>query len=237
MSISKRGWIWFLACFGCVASCAIGMDAGATEPKPTTPTTTATAGATSNADSHSRSGAVAVNGDATARAVGTGGNANAVGGNATAAAEGGRGGSATQHQSAAGGNASNEGNSQATAITTNYEDRHQAPATAAASLYASHNCAYGSSIALSIPVGSIGGGKQTIDPSCDLREFARVIGAFNPSLSLKLLCSAPIVAAVATAEDCKLPEATKPEPPSNPSTDCATVDEKIDRAFRKCQEK
>jgi hypothetical protein len=156
-----------------------------------------------------------------------------------AKAEGGHGGasSATQTQSAeAVSTASNAGNSQSLSI--DYRDRLQAPASHAPAVYASGPCAYGWSAAVSVPGGSVGGGKAKPDPSCDRREVARVLTPLNPQLALKVLCADPIVAKVAEEGDCVYTaqevaiESTGPDAPALDLSRYVTREELVEREKR-----
>ena len=72
-----------------------------------------------------------------------------------------------QSQSAS---ANNEGVSQA----VNFRDRLQAPASFSPSIAPTAPCYYSASGGLSIPGGSIGGGKAFLDEDCQYREQLRV---------------------------------------------------------------
>lgn len=119
-------------------------------------------------------------------------------------------------------------------MSSSYRERLQAPGVAAPSVFASHSCALGWSLGASGPGAGISGGKAKADPSCERREWARVLFAMNPDLALKVACSDPIVAAVARPEDCVYVhiehEAQKPEPID---MSAYVTREELDRAFRK----
>jgi len=124
-----------------------------------------------------------------------GGNAMASGGTSSA--------SQSQTQSAvSGAEATNAGNSQNLSVESHYREIRQAPASFAPAIYASGPCAYGWSAALSVPGGSVGGGKAKADQNCDRREIVRILTPLNPSLALKVACADPIVASVAAEKDC-----------------------------------
>lgn len=221
----------------------------------------------SHAAAHSQATAVGIGGNSIAHggsalAAGgsaTGGTSSATVGNVSnsatsAGGAGGNGGAATQSQNAAGGaggqggnggnsssnqnqSANNQGNAQSTSINTRVEDRRQAPAISAPSVFASGPCAYGWSAGVSSPVGGISGGKAKADTNCDRREVARILMGVNPGLALKVLCADPLVAAVAKPEDCVYAIPVVMEEASTPvALAPATkeeVNEAIDRAFRK----
>lgn len=109
---------------------------------------------------------------------------------------------------AAGGNAeqsqnASANNSQSLSVSSSYEEKRQAPPAFAPAIFASGPCAYGWSAGISSPVGGLTGGKSKTDPGCDRREVARVLTPLNPQLALKVLCADPIVAPLATEDDCK----------------------------------
>jgi|AGTN01.3.fsa_nt_gi hypothetical protein len=109
--------------------------------------------------------------------------------------------SQNQTQSAnAASTATNAGNAQS--VNIDQRDRLQAPATHAPAVYASGSCAYGWSAAISVPGGSVGGGRAKPDPACDLREIVRILTPLNPYLALKVACTDPSVKEVAGPSDC-----------------------------------
>lgn len=90
-----------------------------------------------------------------------------------------------QEQSAS---ANNEGVQQA----VNFQDRRQAPASFAPAIAPTAPCYYSVGGALSIPGGSIGGGKALLDKGCQLREEIRL--AYQLGLVAEadyLFCSGP----------------------------------------------
>lgn len=118
------------------------------------------------------------------------------------------------------------------------KDRLQIPTTAsptAPAVYASGDCSGGDSKAITTPIFGASKGKTSPDLGCERREWVRILGPTNPALALKVACSDPIVAAVATGNDCvyvapvTVPDATLPveEPASK-----AYVDEAVTRAFK-----
>lgn len=129
-------------------------------------------------------------------------------------------------------------------LSSNYQERLQAPSVSAPAVYASGPCASGWSAGLSIPGGGISGGKAKADPNCDRREVARVLMGINPALALKVLCSDPYVQAVANSDDCIY---TVPIVATVDPSIYATHDDlerlrndsqtKIDRAFKQTQKK
>jgi hypothetical protein len=143
----------------------------------------------------------------------------------------------TQNQTAQSSSAaSTDGNSQNLSIESSYRDRLQAPSAFAPAVYASGPCAYGWSAALSVPGGSVGGGRAKADAACDRREVARVLTPLNPQLALKVLCADPIVAAVAQGNDCTyvevVGEKVPPLPPAIDLSQYVTRDELVERDRR-----
>jgi len=223
----------------------VDIDVGVISSSKSEANAAAIAASQSKSDSHSNSYSKSEGGDAyakggTAVSVSQGGK----GGHATSNAQGGKGGnsdaSATQSQNAEGGAANNEGNS----LSVNNEDRLQAPSISAPALYPSGNCAYGWTAGLSIPGGGISGGKAKPDADCNRRQAARVVGAWNPALALKVMCEDPYVKAVAKEGDCVY---TPPAPPVVVEKETAKVDpqsssntadkEYVDRAIKKALSK
>ncbi|NJN35838.1 MAG: hypothetical protein HC794_00805 [Nitrospiraceae bacterium] len=120
--------------------------------------------------------------------------------------------------SATGGNAGATASSGGNTLSTSYEDKRQAPAISAPPVYASGSCSQGWSLGLSIPGGGASGGKSKVDPGCERREAVRVLTPLNPWLALKVMCADPLVAAVATAEDCQY------VPPAPPQAEIPVID-------------
>jgi hypothetical protein len=112
---------------------------------------------------------------------------------------------------AASSTATNAGNSQSQAVS--FDDRRQAPTLAPPAVYASGVCTLGVSGGLSVPGGSISGGKSRVDLECERRETARLIMALNPRFALKMLCAAPSAVAVAVGDECLAYQAPQPLPP------------------------
>jgi hypothetical protein len=121
-------------------------------------------------------------------------------------------------------------------VSSSYRDRLQAPSSHAPAVYASHSCALGWSLGASVPGGSVNGGKAKADPSCERREWARVLYSMNPELALKVACSDPIVAQVAAPGDCEHVhveferETAAPDPID---MSAYATKEELDRVFRK----
>lgn len=196
--------------------------------------TNATAVSQSHASSHSNSTAVAAQ-----QQTATGGSAQQSLSNSNTAngGNGGAGGSSNQTQSA-----NNQGNSLST--VSNYRDRLQAPDINAPAIYASGPCSSGKSVGLAGPGFGISGGKTSTDPQCDRREVARVLMGVNPALALKVLCSDPYVAAVATGNDCVSVEKQSEQVTSPVASNTQAVDlspyathEEVERAFKQSQAK
>lgn len=239
----------------CVLFLTTYQAALATDPKPTSPSpstsTQAASNAAANAAALSQSNAAAAStahgGASNATAQGgtggaaTGGNANASGGSAnqTQSAHGGNGGDggvSTQSQSA-----DNVGNEQNLSVTSNHKQVRQAPSISAPTVFASGPCAYGWSAGVSSPVGGISGGKAKADVNCDRREVARILLGVNPALALKVLCADPLVAAVASGDDCQyIPPATNVvTEPVTPKADTSkfVTREELNKVFKKSQSK
>ena len=71
-------------------------------------------------------------------------------------------------------------------------------------IFSSNPCAIGGSFGLGLPGGNIGGGKQKVDPQCELRETARIlISAGEVELGIKMLCMSD--AAMASLGDACVP--------------------------------
>jgi len=99
----------------------------------------------------------------------------------------------------------NASNSAANQLSLTVKDQLQiphAPAIFAPSMSPSAPCALTNSKGFSIPIGGATKGTSSADANCDRREAARVLIPLNPALALKVMCSDPYVAAVATPEDC-----------------------------------
>lgn len=110
-----------------------------------------------------------------------------------------------QAQSQSQGQYQNASASAQNSLSLNYEDRLQipfAPAVFAPSLNPSHPCALTDSKGFSIPIGGASRGESRTDEGCERREDARVIGAWNPALALKIMCQSKHAKEVATPEDC-----------------------------------
>lgn len=146
-----------------------------------------------------------------------------------------------QQQTAQGGAANNEGNS--LTVSSHYEEKRQAPDVSAPAVYASHSCALGWSIGATGPGAGISGGKAKADPSCERREWARVLWSMNPALALKVACSDPIVAAVVGEGDCVyVTPPAAPEPTAYATKDDVEAvrrdsQQAIERAFKTKQGK
>lgn len=157
----------------------------------------------------------------------------------------GRGGNADaqQSQTAEGGNASNAGNAQDVSVSSSYRDRLQAPSVSAPAVYASAVCAYGWSAGIAVPGAGLSGGKSKIDEDCNRREAARVLTALNPQLALKVMCSDPIVKAVADVDagDCEYVENIRitQDAPAHSSVDMSryATKEELAKAFKQSQAK
>jgi hypothetical protein len=153
-------------------------------------------------------------------------NHNASGSWSEASANGGQGGS---------GYATSGGNT--FAPVTNVEDRLQAPATSAASVFPSGVCGSGGSLALSVPGGSIGGSRASKEIiGCERREWFRLLIGVHPQLALKIACSDPVVKAALGDDACVLPVA--PVATVAPPVDLsgyatkADVSEAVTKAFK-----
>lgn len=123
--------------------------------------------------------------------------------------------SARSHASATGGSASSVSGDSSASNVLRIEDRLQAPTVFAPAVYASGSCAYGWSAGLSIPGGSVAGGKSKPDPDCNLREMIRILTPLNPELALKLACTDPAVAKIAGEEGCVKPQPVPPVVPAS----------------------
>ncbi len=146
------------------------------------------------------------------------------------------------------GQAQNQGQSQqqqssaTNGLSYSVQDRLQiphAPAPTAPAVFASGPCNTGDSRAITTPIGGVSKGKSTADANCDRREVARVLTPLNPALALRVLCSDPYVAAVATPEDCIY---TAPVVPGNVTkADLEQVRQenikRVDAAFKQSQAK
>lgn len=122
------------------------------------------------------------------------------------------------------------------------KDRLQIPATASPtgpSVYASGDCSGGDSKAITTPLFGASKGKTTPDEGCERREWFRVLAPSHPSLALKVACSDPLVAAVASTEDCvyRAVAAQDATLPVDPPATQGYVDERVKRAFEQGQAK
>lgn len=186
MTLNFRAFLTVLLLVLAIPVFATGKPDPEPQPPPSAQTSSSSASQASAASkSASDSSAIASGGSATAR----GGDAKATGG---------EGGSAS-----AVGDVTVEGDS--------YRDRLQAPGVSAPPVYASGSCAYGWSAGVAAPGVGISGGRARPDASCDRRELARVLTPLNPALALRLLCADPLLAPIASAEDCTY---VAPAPPA-----------------------
>jgi hypothetical protein len=113
-----------------------------------------------------------------------------------------------------------------------------APAPTAPAVYASGPCNTGDSRAITTPIGGVSKGKSSTDDNCNRREAARVLTPLNPGLALKVMCSDPYVAAVATPEDCVyVPTGTSTVTRADLDRVEQETSKKIDTAFKQSQSK
>ena len=86
---------------------------------------------------------------------------------------------------------SNDGNSQSVSFTSPDDVTVRNVASAnPPSVMGSHSCAIGGSAGVGVPGFNISGGRQRIDPNCEIRETARLMEAFGErELAVIMLCS------------------------------------------------
>jgi hypothetical protein len=145
--------------------------------------------------------------------------------------------------------ANSNANDSSAVVSSEFEDRLQAPAVSAPPVYASGPCAYGWSAGLAVPGGGLSGGKSKPDVSCDRRELVRVLTPLNPWLALKVACEDPLIVDMrlrnlASAEDCKYvpPAAAKVDKTISPQNNLQIVTKEeaqsmVDKAFKQSTKK